>query len=172
MLAPSKVIPSSSLCRITSSLISQKRYRRRVCSLGPYNLVHQFTKDGILDSAAISKIAEAYKDTHYEPRIIKDLPPAGKQFTENSRRVGLVGIKIGMMPQWDLKGNRILCTAIHVPDNQVVSVTDPITWYKTSPTGKRKAFGRRGPVYRVSFLLHASTKVNFLFSGYCWSSKY
>src|SRR5690606_29983460 len=38
-----------------------------------------------------------------------NLPLTGKPFTENSRRVGMVGIKIGMLPQWCSKrGERVL----------------------------------------------------------------
>lgn len=39
---------------------------------------------------------------------------------------------------------------IEVPENHVISTTDPDTWYKSSLVGKSKAFGRFGPMWRVS----------------------
>lgn len=47
-------------------------------------------------------------------------------------------------------GTRILCTMIHCPDNHVISVTDPDSWYNSSILGKQKAFGWFGPRWRVS----------------------
>uniref|UniRef100_A0AC34FTR2 Large ribosomal subunit protein uL3m n=1 Tax=Panagrolaimus sp. ES5 TaxID=591445 RepID=A0AC34FTR2_9BILA len=150
MISVPNALPIPSLCRISSTIISQKRFRRRVASLGPYNLVYTLAKDGSLDSATVEKIAQAYRDVNFVEKKIKDLPEPGTQYTQNSRRFGMVGIKIGMLPQWGPKGERMLCTAIHFPDNQVVDVVDPVTWYKTSPVGKRKAFGRFGPLYKVT----------------------
>ena len=79
-----------------------------------------------------------------------NLPLTGQTFTENSRRVGMVGVKIGMLPQWcNKRGERVLCTAIHFPSNEVISVVDPETWYKMNPIGKRKAYTRYGPMFKV-----------------------
>ncbi|KAE9549435.1 hypothetical protein FO519_007348 [Halicephalobus sp. NKZ332] len=80
-----------------------------------------------------------------------NLPLTGQTFTEDSKRVGMVGIKIGMLPQWCQKrGERVLCTAIHFPSNEVISVVDPETWYRTNPVGKRKAYTRYGPMFKVT----------------------
>lgn len=38
---------------------------------------------------------------------------------------------------------------IHFPENHVVSVRDPEQWYRATTTGKRKAFGVRGPHWSV-----------------------
>jgi large subunit ribosomal protein L3 len=150
MISIPKVVPISSLCHVSSTIIAQKRLRRRVADLGPYNLVYTLAKNGTLDSATVEKIAQAYRDSEFVEQKNQDLPEPGTQYNENSRRFGMVGIKIGMLPQWSPKGERMLCTAIHFPDNQVIDVVDPITWYKTSGVGKRKAFGRFGPLYKVT----------------------
>ncbi|CAI5445443.1 unnamed protein product [Caenorhabditis angaria] len=69
---------------------------------------------------------------------------------ESTRRVGLVVRKIGMLPQWTTNGTRILCTVLEVVENNVVSVTSPEDWYKMSAIGKRKAFNRNGPMWKVT----------------------
>uniref|UniRef100_A0A1I7U346 Large ribosomal subunit protein uL3m n=1 Tax=Caenorhabditis tropicalis TaxID=1561998 RepID=A0A1I7U346_9PELO len=80
------------------------------------------------------------QETHVS---VSDIP-------ESSRRVGLVVQKIGMIPQWTTDGNRILCTVLQVDENHVVSVTSPENWYKASAVGKRKAYNRQGPMWRVT----------------------
>ncbi|KAI3422478.1 hypothetical protein GPALN_012986 [Globodera pallida] len=59
---------------------------------------------------------------------------------DSSKRIGLIGRKIGMTLQWLTDGTRCLCTLIHVPDNCVLSAVDPETWYRHSIAGKHKAF--------------------------------
>jgi len=66
-----------------------------------------------------------------------------------SKRVGLIGKKIGMTLQWLKDGTRILCTMIHCPDNHIISVMDPGSWYNSSIVGKQKAFGWFGPKWRL-----------------------
>lgn len=62
-----------------------------------------------------------------------------------------VGILLNYIPNFRLTdGTRVLCTAIEIPANHVVSAVDPDTWYKVSSVGKRKAFTRFGPMWRVS----------------------
>ncbi|VDK30052.1 unnamed protein product, partial [Anisakis simplex] len=51
------------------------------------------------------------------------------EWSENSKRIGLLGRKIGMLPQWLNDGTRVLCTLIEFKDNSVVSAVDPDTWY-------------------------------------------
>lgn len=77
---------------------------------------------------------------------IKNLPDCSVNAynIDSSRRIGLVGRKIGMTLQWMKDGTRCLCTMIHFPDNVVLSANDPEIWYRYSPTGKLKAFGKRG----------------------------
>nr|CAD2200161.1 unnamed protein product [Meloidogyne enterolobii] len=67
--------------------------------------------------------------------------------TDKSKRIGMVGRKIGMTLQWLNDGTRCLCTMIHFPDNVVLSANDPETWWRLSVTGKQKAFGKRGPMW-------------------------
>uniref|UniRef100_A0A915EFA1 Large ribosomal subunit protein uL3m n=1 Tax=Ditylenchus dipsaci TaxID=166011 RepID=A0A915EFA1_9BILA len=80
----------------------------------------------------------------------KGKPAKTKKYSfETSKRIGLVGKKLGMAPQWSVDGKRILCTLIHVGDNHVVDVVDPETWFRKSLTGKRKAYGHYGPRWNV-----------------------
>jgi len=65
-------------------------------------------------------------------------------YSENSKRIGLIGRKIGMTLQWLKNGTRLLCTMIHIPDNHVISALDPDTWFRRSSVGKKKAFGKNG----------------------------
>lgn len=67
-----------------------------------------------------------------------------------TRRVGLLARKIGMMPQWTSTGERILCTLLEICENHVVSVISPEDWYRKSIIGKRKAFNREGPLWKVT----------------------
>ncbi|PAV80562.1 hypothetical protein WR25_19106 [Diploscapter pachys] len=80
---------------------------------------------------------------------LRETEAAYRNIPEESRRVGLVMRKIGMMPQWTVKGRKILCTVLKLEDNQVVDVLSPDAWYRTCKTGKVKAFGRMGPTWRV-----------------------
>lgn len=43
-----------------------------------------------------------------------------REFTENSRRIGLIGRKIGILPYWTKDGVRGLMTVIHCADNHVI----------------------------------------------------
>uniref|UniRef100_A0A158P9C4 Large ribosomal subunit protein uL3m n=1 Tax=Angiostrongylus cantonensis TaxID=6313 RepID=A0A158P9C4_ANGCA len=63
---------------------------------------------------------------------------------------GLLARKIGMMPQWTITGERILCTLLEICQNHVVSVVSPEDWYRKSIVGKRKAFNREGPLWKVT----------------------
>ncbi|TKR68050.1 hypothetical protein L596_024096 [Steinernema carpocapsae] len=73
-----------------------------------------------------------------------------QEWSPSSRRVGLLGRKIGMMPQWLNDGTRVLCTLLEITENQVVSSVDPETWYRTSIVGKHKAFHMNGPMWKVT----------------------
>uniref|UniRef100_A0AC34R8B9 Uncharacterized protein n=1 Tax=Panagrolaimus sp. JU765 TaxID=591449 RepID=A0AC34R8B9_9BILA len=111
----------------------------------------------VLDSHDLNLIEEDFKQVRSTINSnakrsaidFSNRPITGETFTDSSRRTGMVGIKIGMMPQWCTnRGERVLCTAIHFPSNEVISVVDPETWYKTSDIGKRKAYTRYGPMYK------------------------
>lgn len=69
---------------------------------------------------------------------------------ESTRRVGLLARKIGMMPQWTKNGDRMLCTLLEICDNHVIGTLSPDEWYRRSLIGKRKAFNREGPLWKVT----------------------
>ena len=99
--------------------------------------------DDVIKKETLAASALARNDSQETNVAIIDIP-------HSSRRVGLVVRKIGMLPQWTNDGNRILCTVLEVDENHVVSVTSPDSWYKASAVGKRKAFNRHGPMWRVT----------------------
>uniref|UniRef100_A0AC35U1Y8 39S ribosomal protein L3, mitochondrial n=1 Tax=Rhabditophanes sp. KR3021 TaxID=114890 RepID=A0AC35U1Y8_9BILA len=134
-------------------LLSQIRGRRRTLTPAPwlapkYDITKEFLEpenESILKeiiSQDINRTPSLIKTTRTE---IKTAP-----WTPDSRRVGLMATKIGMLPQWLNNGTRILCTVFHIQDNHVVSTTDPETWFKKSFVGKRKAFNRDGPMWKVT----------------------
>ncbi|KHN78688.1 F-box/SPRY domain-containing protein 1 [Toxocara canis] len=82
--------------------------------------------------------------------LSRNVKTEGVEWNENSKRVGLLARKIGMLPQWLNDGTRVLCTMLEFPDNCVVSAIDPETWYRKSLVGKSKAFGIRGPMWKVT----------------------
>lgn len=43
-----------------------------------------------------------------------------REFTADSRRIGMIGRKIGILPYWTTAGKRGLMTVIHFPDNHVI----------------------------------------------------
>lgn len=61
-----------------------------------------------------------------------------------AKRTGLIVKKIGVLPQWQSNGTRIMATLLQVLDNHVISYQSPEEWWKQSIVGKRKAFNRKG----------------------------
>lgn len=51
---------------------------------------------------------------------IKHARPEGNVWTSSSQRVGAIGVKLGMLPQWDEYNQRLPLTAIWIPNCQVV----------------------------------------------------
>lgn len=141
-----------------SGLISQQRGRRRTLTPVPWLPpvkehvpkssfdLSQKTKsllEDVIKKETLATSSLAHQNSHETNVSIVDIP-------RSSRRVGLVVRKIGMLPQWTNEGHRILCTVLEVYENHVVSVTSPDSWYKSSAVGKRKAFNRNGPMWRVT----------------------
>ncbi|PIC38058.1 hypothetical protein B9Z55_010196 [Caenorhabditis nigoni] len=138
--------------------ITQHRGRRR--TLTPVPWLPPVNEHVPKSSVGISKVTKTLLETviekenqvastfanqasHQAATSIADIPAS-------SRRVGLVVRKIGMLPQWTKEGGRILCTILEVDENHVVGVTSPDSWYKASAIGKRKAFNRHGPMWKVT----------------------
>lgn len=97
----------------------------------------------VIEKETLAASTIAFQNSQETNVSVVDIP-------DSSRRVGLVVRKIGMLPQWTNEGNRILCTVLEVDENHVVSITSPEAWYKSSAVGKRKAFNRHGPMWRVT----------------------
>ncbi|KNC46578.1 50S ribosomal protein [Thecamonas trahens ATCC 50062] len=64
------------------------------------------------------------------------------EWSASSRRVGLVGVKLGMLPYWDEWGKRHPATVVHFPDNVVVSVKDEPVKAKINPKAMPKPTSR------------------------------
>uniref|UniRef100_A0A7E4ZXP4 Large ribosomal subunit protein uL3m n=2 Tax=Panagrellus redivivus TaxID=6233 RepID=A0A7E4ZXP4_PANRE len=142
---------NGALLRTANACLMQLRFRRRSNDTSLTGRVYELVKSGAIDAATLQRMSAAVHRKTPIKSVEPIPPPEAGEFGENSRRVGLVGIKLGMMPQWEAKtGKRVLCTLIHVPDNQIVQVLDPETWYRDSIVGKRKAYGRYGPHHRVT----------------------
>ncbi|VDN07675.1 unnamed protein product [Thelazia callipaeda] len=89
---------------------------------------------------------------HLSPKApLCELPQAvpSPEWTPESNRIGMIARKIGMFPQWTVDGTRFLCTLLEFPKNVVISAVDPETYYRISIVGKRKAYGRYGPRWRI-----------------------
>lgn len=142
----------------SSGLVCQQRGRRRTLTpvpwLPPVNenipkagiLMNKDTKsllESVIEKETLIASTLSRQTVHESTSTISDI-------SVSSRRVGLVVRKIGMLPQWTNEGTRILCTVLQVDENHVVSVTSPQSWYKSSSVGKRKAFNRHGPMWRVT----------------------
>jgi len=152
----SEIARNGLLPRVCSNI--QVRYRRRTLTLPPwiapkYRKVTKFIKphekEEFEKSGRFENLLDEKLDTSF---FVKPKPVPEESFTwsENSKRFGLIARKIGMHPMWLNDGTRVLCTLLEIPENHVVSVTDPDTWFKTSLVGKRKAFNRRGARWRVT----------------------
>lgn len=141
-----------------SGHINQQRGRRRTLTPVPWLppieehmpkssfQISEVTKnllETVIERETLSSAALTQQNSLQTTVSLTDIP-------DSSRRVGLVVRKIGMLPQWTTDGNRILCTVLEVNENHVVSVTSPESWYKASVIGKKKAFNRQGPMWRVT----------------------
>lgn len=47
-------------------------------------------------------------------------PQPGEWNPKTSRRTGIIGVKMGMLPLWDEYYERVVCTAVYVPPCQVI----------------------------------------------------
>ncbi|CAB3402950.1 unnamed protein product [Caenorhabditis bovis] len=147
-------------CRVlvtSSSQMQQSRGRRRTLTPAPWlPPVHEPSHSKTPLSPDTKQLLEKVLET--ENQILEktandsllETAAVIAEIPENTRRTGLVVRKIGMLPQWTAKGDRILCTLLEVFENNVVSVTSPQEWYKKSVVGKRKAFNRCGPLWKVT----------------------
>jgi len=147
---------SGLLPRASSSI--QVRYRRRTLTLPPWIApkYRKVTKSLKPEEKEKFEKSDQFKDVltskELSPLLVKpkSIPEGTFNWTETSKRFGLIARKIGMHPLWLNDGTRVLCTLLEIPENHVVSVIDPDTWFKTSLVGKQKAFTRRGPMWRVT----------------------
>ncbi|CAJ0942624.1 unnamed protein product, partial [Mesorhabditis belari] len=142
----------------TQILSSQVRGRRRTLTAPPWApLVYETFDDSKISDANKQLVNKIYGLEREQAlnNIDEQLESISARKMENpsymdTRRVGLVATKIGMLPQWTNTGKRILCTLLHVNQNNVVKVKSPEDWYRTSIIGRRKAFGRAGPMWQVT----------------------
>ncbi|KAL4234173.1 54S ribosomal protein L3 [Mactra antiquata] len=78
----------------------------------------------LLDNVALHQ----YKN---QPSPLRDEPWPRNEWTPSVRRAGLLGVKIGVQPQWKKDGTRILCQLIQIVDNHVIRYTPPEEYQKS-----------------------------------------
>ncbi|KJH47860.1 50S ribosomal protein L3 [Dictyocaulus viviparus] len=144
----------------SAKIIFQSRGRRRTLTPAPwlppvYERCHVDYVDDenrLIFYSLIEDVISAEKDFFVSSAASSSKNSTCKfeEIGPDTRRVGLVARKIGMMPQWTTSGERILCTLLEVCENHVVEVTSPTDWFRKSIIGKRKAFNREGPLWKVT----------------------
>ncbi|XP_067932605.1 large ribosomal subunit protein uL3-like [Watersipora subatra] len=79
------------------------------------------------------------------PLINQPMPRRGwKENGKRTVRSGVIGIKIGVVPQWTVTGKRILCTMLQVLDNHVINYVPPGDFARSAifqPKFKNKGYG-------------------------------
>ncbi|CAJ0598742.1 unnamed protein product [Cylicocyclus nassatus] len=154
----SSAVEASTLLAVPKPSVTlfQSRGRRRTLTPSPWlPPVAERSHEDFLDDANRTLLCEVVAA---EKRAAMSLAATSTQQCEAAlaeieppvRRVGLLVRKIGMLPQWTVDGDRILCTLLEVRENHVVSVISPEEWYRRSIVGKRKAFNREGPLWKVT----------------------
>ncbi|WKX99493.1 hypothetical protein Q1695_014405 [Nippostrongylus brasiliensis] len=157
LLSPAAETSRLLIASIPSTVFLQSRGRRRTLTPPPWlppvyernNLDYvddtnrALLREVISSERALAASSAAEKTSQEFNAAIADIG-------DTTRRVGLVARKIGMMPQWTINGERILCTLLEICDNHVVNVVSPEEWFRRSLVGKRKAFNREGPLWKVT----------------------
>ncbi|KAI6176755.1 39S ribosomal protein L3, mitochondrial [Aphelenchoides bicaudatus] len=135
--------------------IEQLRFRRRTLTPPPWLAPKQRSVVKVLTPEERAKFEVEFFDKFtsdvWSPTTVnpKPVPEGPREWSETSKRVGLVARKIGAHPMWFKDGTRTIVTLLEVPENHVISAIDPETWFKTSLIGKQKAFNRFGEMWRV-----------------------
>ncbi|CAH1397303.1 unnamed protein product [Nezara viridula] len=80
------------------------------------NFIKEVSHDKFGPPAIISGLS-----TYDTPSPLKEQPLVKGEWTENTKRCGLITRKIGCYPMWDVKGRLIWSTLLQVVDNHVVS---------------------------------------------------
>ncbi|XP_052817540.1 39S ribosomal protein L3, mitochondrial-like [Mya arenaria] len=96
------------------------------------------------ESKAFLRQAALFKYKNTTPSPLRDEPWERNSFTPNTRRTGVIGIKIGVIPQWKRDGTKILCQLVQVVDNHVIRYTPPEQYEKSlgfNPHWRGKGFG-------------------------------
>jgi large subunit ribosomal protein L3 len=75
------------------------------------------------------KVIDTYT-TGKEISPLREEPVKAKNWLSETRRTGLIGIKVGVVPQWKKDGTRILLTMVQVLDNHVIRYIPPADFVK------------------------------------------
>ncbi|CAI4230453.1 unnamed protein product [Auanema sp. JU1783] len=147
---------SQKLLLFSTPCATQTRGRRRTLTPPPWTPpVFEKGHTDLIDDAnkaLLKKVSELELDQNVKTSQLKAAECSAElsEIPSDTRRVGLLVRKIGMMPQWTNTGDRVLCTLLELADNHIVNTVSPDTWYRTSLIGKRKAFNREGPLWKVT----------------------
>lgn len=88
-----------------------------------FTYVSDENKDFIKDA-----VKEHYK-TLSSP--LRDEPWPRNKWTADTRRTGVLGVKIGVVPQWKKDGTKMLCQLIQIVDNHVIRYSPPDEYQKS-----------------------------------------
>ncbi|KHJ93906.1 DNA-directed RNA polymerase II subunit RPB2 family protein [Oesophagostomum dentatum] len=154
----SSAVEASALLIVPRPSASTVQFRGRRRTLTPSPWLPPVSEKSHADSLDDENRALLHEVVAAERKAAASLALASSQQSEATiadiepptRRIGLLVRKIGMLPQWTSSGDRILCTLLEVCQNHVVSTVSPADWYRKSIVGKRKAFNREGPLWKVT----------------------
>ncbi|XP_062580683.1 large ribosomal subunit protein uL3m-like, partial [Saccostrea cucullata] len=138
-------------CRILVNH-EQKRYRKRTRKPAPWFVTRKsaprtygITEENLTDlrekvwedvaNMKTSPIREEYleKKGLTDNMLASLQQSAGEDFQwkYNTKRTGVLAIKLGLIPQWNKEGKKVLCTVLQVIDNHVIRYTPPEEFQKT-----------------------------------------
>ncbi|KAK7114161.1 large ribosomal subunit protein uL3m-like [Littorina saxatilis] len=87
-------------------------------------------------------VQEVIGDTYRnQDSMLKEDPWPRQEYHRNTRRTGVVAIKLGVVPQWTKEGHKFFTTLLQVIDNHVIRYTPPEEFEKTS--GWKPWWGQR-----------------------------
>nr|XP_022344634.1 39S ribosomal protein L3, mitochondrial-like [Crassostrea virginica] len=128
----------------------QKRYRKRSGKPAPWfvprttgKLTYGVTEENVADLKQhvwedSFKLDSPIRAEFLESKGLTDDKIASQyqqdeqfQWEYNTKRTGVIAIKLGLIPQWTKEGKKALCTVLQVIDNHVIRYTPPQEFQKT-----------------------------------------
>ncbi|XP_029043196.1 39S ribosomal protein L3, mitochondrial [Osmia bicornis bicornis] len=83
-------------------------------------------------------------NTEIKSPLNTSLIPTATEWTEKSKRTGLLGRKIGVHPMWLKNGQKVLTTLIQIIDNEVVKYIPPEEFHPVKPSKHKNIRQKNG----------------------------